>query len=226
MSSASTQSDDLTVTATGTGMPMGLEVVVIPVSDVDRARQFYLSLGWRLDADVSAGDFRVVQLTPPGSGCSVMFGSHLTTATPGSYADMHLVVSDIDAARADLVARGISVSEVYHCAEGYACRFSADGLNGRVPGRSPEGQTYGSFASFSDPDGNAWVLQEITARLPGRVDLGPASYASPAEIARALRRAAKAHGAHEARIGAADANWPEWYAEHMYREQSGEPLPL
>ena len=151
-------------------MDFKLEVVVIPVSDVDRAKDFYKTMGWRLDADVAAdNNFRLVQLTPPGSLCSVHFGTGLTTAAPGSAQALHLAVGDIDAARADLVGRGIAVSEVYHCETGYVCRYGQPGEYGdRAPGLAPERATYSSFASFSDPDGNTWVLQEITSRLPGR----------------------------------------------------------
>jgi len=155
---------------------MRLEAVVMPVSDVDRAKDFYEGLGWRLDADLSVGEeFRLIQLTPPGSGCSIHFGKNITSAQPGCLGDLHLAVADIEAARADLAARGVAVSEVYHCTEGLACRYRevADllpgaGLDGRDTGRDPEGRSYSSFASFSDPDGNGWVLQEITERLPGR----------------------------------------------------------
>ena len=151
-------------------MDYRLEVVVIPVSDVDQANEFYKGLGWRLDADVVAdNDFRLVQMTPPGSPCSIQFGSGLTSAAPGSAQATHLAVSDIAAARADLVDRGINVSDVYHCESGFACRYGEPGDYGpRVPGRAPEHASYASFASFADPDGNKWVLQEITSRLPGR----------------------------------------------------------
>ncbi|GGX77695.1 VOC family protein [Streptomyces anandii] len=147
-------------------MDMRLEVVVIPVADVDRAKDFYEGLGWRLDADVAKGDdFRVVQVTPPGSPCSVIFGTGLTSAAPGSAEGLHLVVPDIETARAEVAGRGVDVSEVFHDAGGV---FHRAGTEGRVPGPDPERQSYGSFASFSDPDGNGWVLQEITTRLPGR----------------------------------------------------------
>ena len=186
-----------------------LEVVVIPVSDVDRAKQFYGRLGWRLDVTPPG----VVQFTPPGSWCSVQFGKSLTTAAPGS-AKGYLIVSDIVAAREQLVAAGIEVSEFFHIGPG-----------GRVSGLDPERRSYYSRATFRDPDGNIWLLQEITARLPGRVDHGVTSFGSASDLASALRRAAAAHGKHEKRIGAADANWPDWYAEYMAREQSGEELP-
>jgi catechol 2,3-dioxygenase-like lactoylglutathione lyase family enzyme len=155
---------------------MKLESVVLPVADVDRAKEFYERLGWRLDADFAVGDdFRLVQMTPPGSGCSIHFGKNLTSAAPGGVGDIHLVVADIDAVREDLAGRGIEVSEVYHCTDGFACRYRDigsllpdSGLDGRDDGRDPEGRSYSSFASFADPDGNGWVLQEITTRLPGR----------------------------------------------------------
>ncbi|MFF3205631.1 VOC family protein [Streptomyces sp. NPDC002962] len=147
-------------------MDMKLEVVVVPVSDVDRAKRFYRQLDWRLDADFTTDDgLRVVQVTPPGSSASVIFGAGLSAAAPGSAEGLHLVVRDIEAARAELVERGVTVSEVFHDAGGV---FHRAGTEGRVPGPDPERRSYASFASFSDPDGNGWVLQEITTRLPGR----------------------------------------------------------
>ena len=147
-------------------MDMKLEVVVLPVSDVDRAKQFYTALEWREDIDlVVSANFRVVQFTPPGSGCSIVFGTGLTSATPGSLPALLLVVSDIEAARAELVARGVAVSEIFH---GVRARFHLADTSGRVPGLDPKRRSYQSFASFSDPDGNAWVLQEVQQRLPGR----------------------------------------------------------
>jgi catechol 2,3-dioxygenase-like lactoylglutathione lyase family enzyme len=209
--------------ANATTIDMKLEVVILPVSDVDRAKEFYARLGWRLDADRSVGDsFRLVQFTPPGSSCSVQFGVNLSTAAPGSYQGLLLAVSDIEATRKDLVAKGIDTSEVFHCETGTACRFPGVGV--RVSGPQTERQSYSSFISFNDPDGNNWVLQEVTARLPGRV-AGDTRYGSPQDLAQAMIRAAKAHGVHEARIGAPDPNWPDWYAEYMVREQSGEELP-
>jgi len=204
---------------------MKLEVVVIPVSDVDRAKEFYGGLGWRLDADRAAGDsFRIVQLTPPGSECSVQFGTGITSAAPGSAQDLYLIVSDIGAARAELVARGAEVSEVFH--EGVpGARFHHGGANGRVSGPAPDDASYGSFVAFSDPDGNGWLFQEVTTRLPGRVDPAATSFGSASDLADAMRRAAVAHGEHEKRIGAADANWPGWYAEYMVAEQAGTELP-
>jgi catechol 2,3-dioxygenase-like lactoylglutathione lyase family enzyme len=204
---------------------MKLEVVVIPVSDVDRAKEFYGGLGWRLDADRAAGDsFRIVQLTPPGSECSIQFGTGLTSAAPGSAQDLYLVVSDIESARAELVASGAEVSEVFH--EGRpGARFHRDGSDGRVSGPAPEGASYSSFVSFSDPDGNGWLFQEITTRLPGRVDPAATSFSSASDLAGAMRRASVAHGEHEKRIGAADADWPDWYAKYMVAEQAGTELP-
>jgi catechol 2,3-dioxygenase-like lactoylglutathione lyase family enzyme len=199
-----------------------LEVVVIPVSDVDRAKAFYTGLGWRLDADAADDQgFRIVQLTPPGSACSIQFGSKVTSAPPGSATDLYLVVTDAQTARDAIAARGVAVSEVFH--EGtLGDRFDPDA---RVAGPAPDAATYGSFASFSDPDGNTWLLQEITTRLPGRVDPATTSFASAGDLSAALRRAAAAHGEHEKRIGRADPDWPDWYAEFMVREQAGEELP-
>ena len=203
-------------------MDMKLEVVVVPVADVDRAKGFYEGLGWREDADFVGGpDFRVVQLTPPGSDCSVIFGSGLTTAAPGSADGLHLVVTDIEAARAELVAHGADASEVFHDTGGV---FQHAGTTGRAAGPDPDGRSYSSFVSFSDPDGNGWVLQEITSRLPGRVTT-PTAYGTAAELADAMRRASQAHGKHEERIGKADPDWPDWYAEYMVREQAGQELP-
>ena len=202
---------------------MKLEVVVIPVSDVDRAKRFYGSLGWRHDADVVTGDdFRVVQFTPPGSGSSIIFGKNVTSAEPGSAQGLHLIVSDIGAARDELVGRGVEVSEVFHDIGGV---FHHAGVDGRVSGPDPDRRSYGSFASFSDPDGNGWLFQEVTTRLPGRIDRAATTFASASDLASALRRAAAAHGRHEERTGEADPNWPDWYAEYMVREQVGEELP-
>jgi catechol 2,3-dioxygenase-like lactoylglutathione lyase family enzyme len=206
---------------------MNLEVVVIPVSDVKRARDFYGRLGWRLDAEVSEGQCHLIQYTPPGSGCSIQFGTRLfgknvASAAPGSAQGLYLIVSDIQLARAELVACGVSVSEVFHCSSGYACRFP--GNDGRVPGPQPEPGSYGSFAAFSDPDGNGWLLQEVTKRLPGRTS-GQTTYGSARELAQALRRVAAAHSQHESRTGRADPNWPDWYADYLVREQAGDELP-
>jgi catechol 2,3-dioxygenase-like lactoylglutathione lyase family enzyme len=202
------------------------EAVVIAVADVDRAKNFYAKLGWRLDADFAFDNgFRVVQFTPPGSGCSVQFGTNITTAAPGSAKGLYLIVSDIDAARAELLAAGAKVSEVFHPGAPGA-QFQPDGSAGRVAGRAPEQASYSSFADFADPDGNGWLLQEITARLPGRIESDETSFASVTDVANALRRAAAAHGEHEARTGEADANWPDWYASYMVAEQSGGELPV
>ena len=206
---------------------MKLEVVVIPVSDVDRAKRFYGGLGWRLDADFAAGDdFRVIQFTPPGSGCSVIFGKNVTAAAPGSAQGLYLIVSDIEAARDELLGRGVEISKVFHDAGGVYAGTDEPYLFGRlrVSGRDPEHRSYRSFASFSDPDGNGWLFQEVTARLPGRVN-ADTTFTSPTELATALRRAEAAHGEHEKRIGQRDANWPDWYAEYIVREQAGKQLP-
>ena len=189
---------------------MKLEVIVIPVSNMDRATEFYRKLGWRHDVTPPG----VVQFTPHGSACSVQFGTNLTTATPGSAQRTFLIVSDIQAARNELVAAGIDVSEVFNF-----------GTEGPVSGPDPEHRTYRSFASFSDPDGNSWLLQEITTRLPGRIDSGEISFGSTSDLASAFRRAETAHGAHERRTGQRDANWPDWYAEYMAAEQTGAALP-
>ena len=202
-----------------------LEAVVIPVADVDRAKTFYVGLGWRLDADFPFDNgFRVVQLTPPGSPCSVQFGARITAAEPGTAEGLYLVVSDIEAAREELRARGAEVSEVFHPVSPGA-QFSAD-ASGRAPGPADDRASYSTFATFSDPDGNRWLLQEVTTRLPGRVDPADTSYASASDLAHALRRAAAAHGEHEKRNGGAyDENWPDWYAEYMVAELAGTELP-
>jgi len=204
---------------------MVIEVIILPVAHVDRAKEFYGRLGWRLDTDVDDGGRRV-QFTPPGSGCAIQFGESLTSAEPGSAQDMHLIVSDIEAVRAQLTAGGVAVGEVFHCATGTACRFRTKHGAGRVDGPAPEHATYKSFATFEDPDGNGWILQEVTSRLEGRVEAAPTAFNSFTELAGALRRAAAAHGEHEKRTGEEDANWPDWYAEYMVREQSGAQLPL
>ena len=202
-----------------------LEVVVIPVADADRSKAFYAGLGWRLDADFSFDNgFRVVQFTPPGSGCSVQFGTKITWAAPGSAQGLYLVVADIKAARDQLAGLGADVSEVFHPGTPGAQFQPGDGSD-RVSGPAPDRQSYGSFATLSDPDGNTWLLQEITARLPGRVDAAETSYASVADLATALRQAAAAHGEHEKRTGQADANWPDWYAAYMVAVRAGTELP-
>ena len=207
---------------------MKLEVVVIPVSDIDRAKEFYGKLGWRLDADYDNGkDFRVIQFTPPGSGCAVIFGRNLTAAAPGSSQGLYLIVSDIGAARQKLLGRGVAISEVFHDAGGVYAGPDEPYLFGRlqVSGPDPEHRSYRTFASFSDPDGNGWLLQEITTRLPGRVERSETAFASVNDLASALRRAAAAHGEHETRIGRHDENWPDWYASYMAAEQTGAKLP-
>ena len=206
---------------------MKLEVIVIPVSDVDRAKEFYGRLGWRLDADFAADDFRVIQFTPPGSGCSVIFGKNVTAATPGSAQGLYLIVSDIKAARDELAGRGVEIGEVFHDGGDVHAGRDEPYLFGRrrVRGLDPEQRTYRSFASFSDPDGNGWLFQEVTTRLPGRIDLATTTFASVGDLASALRRAEAAHGKHEARTGQRDANWPDWYAAYMVAEQSGKELP-
>ena len=217
MSSTQVRSETTGKTPRPQRVDMKLEVVVLPVSDVDRAKRFYGDLGWRLDADFAVGnEFRVVQFTPPGSQCSIHFGKGLTSAAPGSAQGTYLVVSDIEAARAELADRGAAVSEVVH--RGSSGKPSESGPD-------PEHRSYASFASFSDPDGNRWLLQEITERLPGRVDADDATYTSLTDLAGALRRAEAAHGEHEKRIGQRDADWPSWYAEYMVSERTGKPLP-
>jgi catechol 2,3-dioxygenase-like lactoylglutathione lyase family enzyme len=202
-----------------------LEAVVLPVSDPDRAKAFYEALGWRLDADFAFDNgFRVVQFTPPGSRASIQFGTNITTATPGSARGLYLVVSDIAAARDELAARGVEVSGVFHPVAPGA-QF-AENRDGQVAGLAPEHESYGSFATFRDPDGNAWLLQEITVRFPGRVDATATEYASTADLANAMRRASIGHGEHEQREGGAyDVNWPDWYAAYMVAEQEGTELP-
>jgi catechol 2,3-dioxygenase-like lactoylglutathione lyase family enzyme len=212
------------------GVDMKLEVVVIPVSDVDRARRFYGGLGWRLDTDHGSDDgyYHIVQFTPPGSGCSVIFGKNVTAAPPGSAQGLYLIVSDIEAGRKELVGRGIKVSDVFHGGAGVYAGPDEPYLFGRlrVSGPDPKHSSYRSFASFSDPDGNGWLLQELTHRAPGRVDKDAPTFASSADLAAALRRAQAAHGEHEKRNGGQrDENWPDWYAEYLIREQMGEELP-
>jgi catechol 2,3-dioxygenase-like lactoylglutathione lyase family enzyme len=193
---------------------------VLPVSDVDRARDFYQALGWRLDADFPVDEgFRVVQMTPPGSACSIIFGTDVTSAAPGSAQGLQLVVPDIEAARAELAACGAGVSEVFHDATGV---FHHAGTHSRVPGPAEEHKTYGSWASFSDPDGNSWFVQEVTTRLPGRATSALAAFDSVAGLAAALRRAEAAHGKHEEETGQADPNWPDWYAQYMVDESAGQ----
>jgi catechol 2,3-dioxygenase-like lactoylglutathione lyase family enzyme len=214
MSTTATRSKDSTTDGRVGQVDMKLEVITIPVSDIDRAKEFYGRLGWRLDADFKDGGERAVQLTPPGSQCSI----HLGMNAPGPAQGIFLIVSDFEAARDDLLRRGVEVSEVFHFAKAPAP------FGGRVSGVAPGHISYGSYAGFKDPDGNGWVLQEVTTRFPGRV-AGDTTYASGSDLADALRRAEAAHGEHEKRIGVRDADWPSWYAEYMRREQSGEELP-
>ena len=205
-----------TIHAKPNPVDMKLEVVVLAVSDVDRAKAFYEKLGWRLDADFVVGDaFRVVQFTPIGSATSIHFGTGITKVAPGSASGLYLVVSDIEAARADLVERGVDVSDVFHRWVGEEPQNGPD----------PERRSYASYATFSDPDGNGWLLQEVTARLPGRMNGSETIFGSSAELANTLGRAAAAHGEHERRIGQSDPEWPDWYAEYIVAEQAGKPLP-
>ena len=214
------------VTASVVVSDLKLEVVVIPVADVDRAKAFYAGLGWRLDADFAFDNgFRVVQFTPPGSAASVQFGTNITTADPGSAQGLYLVVSDIEAARAGIAARGVQVGDVFHPQEPGA-QFVPGNATGRGIGRDGAGSSYGSFAAFADPDGNTWLLQEVTTRLPGRVDAATTTFASAYDLQQALIRAATAHGEHEARNGGErDEQWPAWYAAYMVAEQAGTELP-
>jgi catechol 2,3-dioxygenase-like lactoylglutathione lyase family enzyme len=227
MSTTPVRSNEATSDASVPRIATKLEIVVIPVSDVDRAKEFYERLGWRLDADFASGDdFRVIQFTPPGSGCSIIFGKNVTAAAPGSAQGLYLIVSDIAAASNELLRRGVKITEAFHDSGGVYAGPDEPYLFGRlrVSGPDPEHRSYRSFASFNDPDGNGWLFQEITTRLPGRV-AGDTTYASANDLASALRRAAAAHGQHEARTGQADPNWPDWYAEYMVSEQAGKELP-
>ena len=228
MSSTQAGSNDVSEITNVKNPDASLEVIVIPVSDVDRAKEFYGSLGWRLDADVARGDdFRLIQFTPPGSGCSVQFGTSLTSAAPGSAQGLYLIVDDIEAARKNLVRRDVEVSEVFHGAADAYSGPDEPYLFGRirVNGPDPEHRSYRSFASFRDPDGNGWLFQEITTRLPGRIEATATTFASANDLASAFRRAEAAHGEHEKRTGQRDANWPDWYAAYMVAEQSGKDLP-
>jgi catechol 2,3-dioxygenase-like lactoylglutathione lyase family enzyme len=211
MSSTQMRSESATQIPAAASVDLKLEVVVLPVSDVDRAKRFYEKLGWRIDADFTNGvDWRVVQVTPPGSPCSILFGKGITTAVPGSVQGTFLIVDDIEAARAELIGDGVEVSEVFHFAGG----LHVDGTNGRVPGPDPEGRSYRSWASFSDPDGNGWMLQEIKTRLPGRglsMDV--------ATLTDLLREAEKRHGEYEPT--APKHHWSGWYAAYMVAREQG-----
>lgn len=213
MSTALVRNDTEIASSRARPLDMKLEVVVIPVADIERSKRFYSELGWRLDADFVVGDeFRGVQFTPPGSPCSIHFGKGVTAATPGSASGLFLVVSDLEASRSALVGRGVGVSEVFH--------HTAPGMP-FVPGLHPQRRSYASYATFKDPDGNTWLLQEIKERLPGRKNSEETSFASESELASALRRAEAAHGEHEKRTGQRDADWPNWYAAYLIREQQG-----
>lgn len=215
MSTSALRSTDASTGARVGQVAMKLEVVTLPVADLDRAKAFYEGLGWRLDADFRHGEERAIQLTPPGSPCSI----HLALqGTPGSARGLFLVVSEIEAARQELMRRGARVGEIFHFAAG------PGPFGGQVGGIAPDHMSYGSYATFSDPDGNSWLLQEVTNRFPGRVG-GDTSYGSVADLADALRRAERAHIEHEKRTGERDANWPEWYAGYMVAEQAGTELP-
>ncbi|NNC19265.1 glyoxalase [Corallococcus exiguus] len=222
MSTTATRSQDATTDARAGKVDMKFEAAVIPVSDVDRSKAFYGKLGWRLDADFRFDNgFRVIQFTPPGSGGSIQFGTNVTSAAPGTAQGLYLIVSDIQAARDDLVSHGVEVSEVFHAGKPGA-QF---GMDGRLRGPEPGQGSYRTFASFSDPDGNGWLLQEVTTRLPGRVDPSKTAFGSASDLASALRRAEAAHGQHEKRTGQRDANWPDWYAAYMAAERAGTELP-
>ncbi|HEY7114393.1 MAG TPA: VOC family protein [Thermoanaerobaculia bacterium] len=212
MSTTEVRSQGVASDAKTRTVDMKLEVVEIPVADGDRAAKFYKSLGWR--QDVTPPGSGIFQLTPPGSACSVQWGAGRTAATPGSAQGLWLIVSDILAALEKLSAAGAAADEIFHI-----------GAKGKESGLDPERGSYRSFASFRDPDGNRWLLQEITTRLPGRIDSGITSYGSAADLANAMRRAEAAHGEHEKRTGVRDANWSDWYAEYMAAEQSGAKLP-
>jgi predicted enzyme related to lactoylglutathione lyase len=225
MTSTAVQAEHSSGTNTRT-VDLKLEAIVIPVSDVDRAKEFYSGLGWRLDADFGFGNgFRVVQFTPPGSPASIQFGTHITSAAAGSADGIYLVVSDIEAAQQALTTRGVEVSAVFHPSTPGA-QFQPSGGSGRVGGPAGDHASYGSFATFSDPDGNSYLLQEVTTRLPGRIDAAETSYTSVNDLASALRRAAAAHGEHEKITGEYDGNWPDWYAAYMVAERAGTELPV
>ena len=213
MSATQARSNAATSDASARKVDMKLEVVVIPVSDSERAARFYASLGWR--QDVTPPGSGVFQFTPLGSGCSVQWGAGRTTAAPGSAQGLWLIVSDIQAALDKLADAGVEVNDVYHI-----------GAEGRASGLDPERRSYRSFASFRDPDGNRWLFQEVTTRLPGRIDAAETSFGSANDLASAMRRAEAAHGEHEKRTGQRDTNWADWYAAYMAAEQAGKGLPL
>ena len=218
-----TQTSDVTIGQ----VDLKLEAVVIPVTDVDRTKSFYGSLGWRLDADFAFDNgFRVVQFTPPGSPASIQFGTSITTAEPGSAQGIYLVVADVQAARDELAMLGVEVSDVFH-AQSPGAQFQTDATNGRVDGPADGLASYGSFATFRDPDGNGYLLQEVTTRLPGRIDTAGTTFASVNDLTQALIRAAVAHGEHEKRNGGEyDEQWPAWYAAYLVAEQAGTELPV
>jgi predicted enzyme related to lactoylglutathione lyase len=223
MSKTETRIETATKAAPSSTVDMKFELAVIPVSDVDRAKDFYAKLGWKLDMDFVRGDdFRVIQFTPRGSAGSIIFGSGIPSTKPGSAQGLYLVVSDIVAARASLMERGVAVSELFHDADGV---FHRAGTGGRVSGPAPQRRSYGTFASFNDPDGNGWLMQEVTVRLPGHGGEGNLTFGSSTELASAMRRARVAHDALEKGIGLVDEDWPSWFADYMFLEQAGKPLP-
>jgi catechol 2,3-dioxygenase-like lactoylglutathione lyase family enzyme len=222
MSSTRVRSEAPIETPRARMVDMKFEVVVIPVSDVDRAAEFYVSLGWRLDVDIREGDGRALQFTPPGSPCSIIFGTGVSPSAPGTAQYLFLVVSDIEAAREELISKGVDASEVFHDAGGGYNFFDPAR---RASGPDPERRSYASFLTFRDPDGNVWLLQEITTRFPGRMDPNATRFNCARDLASAMRRASAAHGRREKRTGATDPNWPDWYAAYMVAEQAGKELP-
>ncbi|MFD6062093.1 VOC family protein [Rhodococcus wratislaviensis] len=212
MSTTETRHSAATTTPNVATVDLKLEVLVLPVSDVDRATEFYTRLGWR--QDVTPPGSGIVQFTPPGAATSIHFGRGLTTAAPGS-TKAFLIVSDITTAHQQLVTAGVDVTDIYHL-----------GPNGPVPGADPDRSSYNSYATFTDPDGNTWKLQEVTTRLPGRIDTTATTFSSNQDLMNALVRAAIAHGEHEQRTGRDDENWPEWYAAYMVAEQAGIEPPI
>jgi catechol 2,3-dioxygenase-like lactoylglutathione lyase family enzyme len=222
------QTSESNTSASATKVDLKFEVVVIPVSDVDHAKEFYASLGWRLDIDSGNGkDYRIVQFTPPGSACSIIFGKNVTAAAPGSAQGLYLIATNIEAARKELLGLGVEISDAFHGDAGVYDGLDEPFLFGRrrVSGPDPDRHSYRSYASFHDPDGNGWLLQEVTTRLPGHMDPTTTNFASVNDLASALRRAEAAHGQFEERNGQADKNWSLWYAEYIVREQTGEKLP-